>query len=65
MRKEIVDVVKVKEARDHFHNPVWLNQDDSDDVEHADFLAQERFVLDPRNDVVQGPACVEKDASSS
>lgn len=50
-----IQVIKVCKVGIDFENPVSLGHDDGADVHSACQGAQERLVLDPRNNVVQGP----------
>lgn len=36
----------------YLKNPVWLNQDDSTDVEHTGLLAEKWLVLDPGDNIM-------------
>jgi hypothetical protein len=55
--------VKVCEICIYLQNPVWLYKYYSADVYQRHSAGEKRFVLDPRDDVVQRPGGVEEDGT--
>jgi hypothetical protein len=60
-----VDLVEVGEVCVDLKYPIWLRQYDGADVEVADSLAQERFVLNPSDYIVKTPGHVEEDCGAA
>jgi hypothetical protein len=50
-----VDIIEKGKVGIDLHNPIGLSEYDGANVEETCFPAQERLVLDPRNDIVQAP----------
>jgi hypothetical protein len=57
----VVDIIEVGKIGIYFQDPVRLGQNDSSDIEEADFAGKEGFALHPRNDIMHAPADVEED----
>lgn len=55
--------MEVGEVGIDLQNPVWLYKYDGPNIEERHSAREERFVLDPRDDVVQGPGDVKEDGT--
>ena len=58
--EDLVLAAEIGEVRVYLHDPVRLHGDDGADVDPACSLGQEWLILEPCDDVVEGPGYVEQ-----
>lgn len=63
MHKQITIVVEIQKVGSNLKYPVWLREGDSDDIRQTCAPAEKRSDLHPGNDIMHGPARVEKDCA--
>lgn len=58
-----IDIVKICKICINLQNPIRLYENDGDDIYKRHATGEEWFILNPCNDVVQGPRSIEEDGA--